>query len=76
MTPERLKNQRLAAVFVFGWILFNHPILALFDRPETWCGVPLLYVYLFLIWALVIGLTMLITRQGPPPAAGACDPPC
>ncbi len=76
MPPEKLKNQRLVCVFVFGWILFNHPILALFGRPVTWGGVPLLYAYIFLLWALVIGLTMLITRRGPPPADGARNPPC
>jgi hypothetical protein len=64
MTPDKLSNQRLAAVFVLGGILFNHPILSLFDRPVTWGGVPLLYIYLFLLWALLIGVIRLIAHRG------------
>lgn len=74
MTPDKLKNQRLAAVFVLGGIFFNHPILALFDRPVTWGGVPLFYIYLFLLWALIIGAILLIARRQSSSADCARDP--
>jgi hypothetical protein len=76
MTPDRLKNQRLTAVFIMGWILFNPPLLSLFDLAVTWGGVPLLYLYLFLLWARVIGLTLLIVRRRPPHADEGREPPC
>ena len=63
MTPDRLKNRRLASVFLLAWILFNYPILSLFSRPLTFMGIPLLYVYVFCAWALIIALAMLSTRS-------------
>jgi hypothetical protein len=67
MTPDRLKNRRLAGVFLLGWVLFNYPFFSLFSRPLALLGVPLLYAYVFGAWALVISLIMLSTRfsRGP-----------
>jgi hypothetical protein len=62
MTPDRLKNRRLAGVFLLGWVLFNYPFLSLFNRPTTLLGIPLLYAYVFGAWALVIVLIMLGAR--------------
>lgn len=55
--------QRLAAVFLTGCILLSHPILSLFGRPANIAGVPILYVYVFAIWASLIGvMALIITR--------------
>jgi hypothetical protein len=62
MTPDRLINRRLVGVFLLGWILYNYPILSLFNLPALFLGIPLLFGYMFSAWALVIGLVMLITR--------------
>ena len=60
-----LVGQRLAALLVLGWLLFNYPLLALFNDAATWCGIPLLYAYLFGAWALFIALLALIVEQAP-----------
>jgi hypothetical protein len=62
MTPDRLKNRRLAGVFLLGWILFNYPVFSLFNRHAVWLGIPLLYAYVFGAWMLIIGLIMLAAR--------------
>jgi|APTNR8051073442_1049403.scaffolds.fasta_scaffold03428_3 hypothetical protein len=51
-------GERLVAVFCLGVVLFSPLILALFDQGVgvTALGVPLLYLYVFGAWALVIGL--------------------
>jgi hypothetical protein len=49
-------GQRLIALCMLGCVLFNFPILALFNVPGTLFGVPLLYAYIFLAWALLIAL--------------------
>ncbi|CAG0978134.1 hypothetical protein ANRL2_02219 [Anaerolineae bacterium] len=67
MTPDSLKKRRLAGVFLFGWIFFNYPIFSLFNLPVAWNGIPLLYGYVFFIWALIIVLIMLAARRDPPP---------
>jgi hypothetical protein len=64
MSHRTLVGQRLIASFVLGWLLFNYPLLALFDGMRTWLGIPLLYGYLFVAWALFIGLLALIAERG------------
>jgi hypothetical protein len=53
---ERLRHQRLVALFAAGWALLNFPLLALWDRPAVLLGIPLLPLALFAGWALLIGL--------------------
>ena len=65
MPYRSLTGQRLAALFVLGWLAFNYPLLALFNEGATWCGIPQLYAYLFLAWALFIGLMALIVARAP-----------
>ncbi|MET0507341.1 MAG: hypothetical protein ABWZ78_04040 [Burkholderiaceae bacterium] len=51
---EALTRSRLLALFAAGWIAFDFPLLALWDRVVTVFGVPLLPLALFAIWALLI----------------------
>ncbi len=51
---------RLVAVAVLGLALFAPPLVSLFDRKMRVLGVPVLWVYLFGTWALVIGLVAVI----------------
>lgn len=57
-----MKGPRLVAVFLLGVLLFNYPLLALFNRDVSVFGIPLLYTYIFLAWALLIGLLALVTE--------------
>ena len=50
------KGQRMIALCMLGCVLFNFPVLALFNVPGTLFGVPLVYAYIFLAWALLIAL--------------------
>ncbi len=56
MYPPRRTGQRLAAIFLLGWALLDYPVLSLFDRPGDILGMPLLCVYLFAAWLLLIVL--------------------
>lgn len=49
-----LLHQRLAGLFVLALLLFNFPLLALWDREALLLGIPLFPAALFLIWALLI----------------------
>jgi hypothetical protein len=53
---RRLTAQRLVAVFLLGCILFNFPVLSLFNHPGDVFGVPVLYAWLFGAWLLLIAL--------------------
>ena len=48
--------QRLLALFGLGWLLFNFPLLGLWDLDATVLGVPLLPMALFGIWLLLIAI--------------------
>ncbi len=72
-TIQGLRGERLAALFLLGWIAFNPPILTLFAVPATVLGLPVLYLYLFAAWAGVIALaaTVVSRREEEPPAAAS-----
>ena len=60
---QGLRGQRLIFLFVLGMVLFNFPVLALFNVPGTLLGIPVLYVYLFSAWAALIGLMYLVIER-------------
>jgi hypothetical protein len=49
-------------LFLLGCVLFNYPILTLFNLRVALFGIPLLYLYLFAVWTVIILAIMLITR--------------
>ena len=63
MGNSEAKGQRLAALCMLGALLFNFPILALFNVPGTLFGVPLLYDYIFIAWAVLIAAMALIAES-------------
>ena len=58
-----LTVQRLLALFFAGALLFNFPLLALWDRDATVLGLPLFPAALFMLWAVLIGLLALIVER-------------
>jgi type IV secretory pathway VirB3-like protein len=55
MKPGR-RTATLVALAMLGSLLFNYPILALFNRPATFFGVPVLYAWIFGAWCVLIVL--------------------
>lgn len=64
-SPGRLLAPRLAVLFLAGLALFGYPFLGLFAEPAATGGVPSLYVYLFLAWALFVVAIALLAEPGP-----------
>ena len=64
MDRANLKEQRLVALCMLGCVLFNYPILAIFNVPAAVLGIPVLYAYIFVAWALLIALMALAVEQG------------
>ncbi len=60
-----LLQQRLAGLFVLGLLLFNFPLLALWDRDATVWGLPLFPAALFVIWALLIAALAALMERAP-----------
>jgi hypothetical protein len=61
---DSLVGQRLVWGFLLGVVLLNDPVLSLFDRGQQLGGIPLVYVYLFVVWAGLIGLLAWTLKPG------------
>ena len=55
------KSKRLVGLFLLGAVVFNFPLLSLFNYKTCVLGFPLLYVYIFGGWLLMIAAMMLTT---------------
>ena len=54
MSNFESKGQRFVALCMLGTLLFNYPLLAVFNVAETAFGIPVLYAYIFSAWTLLI----------------------
>ena len=63
MLDEKAKAQRFVAICMLGIVLFNFPVLALFNVGGTVLGIPVLYAYIFAAWALLIVLLALLAER-------------
>lgn len=57
------KSQSLVVLFLLGCLLFNYPLLYLFSSYVTVLHIPVLYMYLFSTWAVLIGLMAVIAER-------------
>jgi hypothetical protein len=69
MTRPGITTERLLALFLLGIIVFTPPFLGIFNTPHLILGIPILYLYLFGAWGLLIGLVALTVHR----AAGDDD---
>ncbi|MEZ4869619.1 MAG: hypothetical protein R3C14_50305 [Caldilineaceae bacterium] len=64
MNRHGLTGERLLAIFLVGCLVLNYPVLALFSRQGLLFGIPILYVFIFVCWLLIIALmAFVIERQ-------------
>ena len=57
------RGPRMIALCMLGLVLFNFPILALFNVPGELFGVPVLYAYIFAAWAVLIALMGVVAEK-------------
>ena len=63
MIRRGLTSERLIALFLFGLLLFMPPLIGVFDKVHLVGGIPVLYLYLFLAWMMLIALLVLIVER-------------
>ena len=63
MQEPESRAQRLIALCLLGFVLFNFPVLALFNVPEAVFGVPVLYAYIFIAWTALIALMAWVAER-------------
>jgi hypothetical protein len=62
MINRKSKTGRLAALFLLGNVLFNYPILTIFNLKLMFFGIPLLYLYIFTVWSALIIAIIYVTQ--------------
>ena len=60
---EQKKEQRLLSVSLLFGLLFSFPIISTVNLPELLGGIPLLYCYIFLVWAVMIAILFLMLKN-------------
>ena len=68
MNEQSHLGERTVALTLLGAVLFHRPLLDVFDAGAgaTLGGIPVLFLYLFGAWALLIALLgIVIERAGP-----------
>jgi hypothetical protein len=86
MHRQNRNRDGFIALFVLGVFLLLPPFLLVFNHPVGVLGIPVLYLYLFLAWGLLIVLGAAVSRHIPdaeastatlpePPSASADERP-
>ncbi len=63
MRRPGLGAERLIGLFLIGAVGFSPPVLTLFNKPILAAGIPLLYLYLFALWAVLVVLAGIVVTQ-------------
>lgn len=63
MLTTTQRTERLVVLAVIGILALNYPALSLFAHGGSLLGIPLLYLYLFLVWAGLIVLAAAIIER-------------
>lgn len=62
--PHRGRKKEWAVVLFVGvLVVLFPPVISIYDRPDLVLGLPLSYLVLFALWAMVILATALSTRN-------------
>ena len=59
-------SRRLAALFAVGLVALFPPLLGMFNRPGSLLGIPILPLYLFTVWTLLVVVGWALTRGEEP----------
>lgn len=59
---ERNVRQKLGALALVGLVLLNLPILGTVNKPVLVAGIPLLFWYVFGVWALLLVLLVRLSK--------------
>lgn len=63
MRVMKNRSERLMALVLAGVLAFNYPLLSLFADGGLLLGIPILYLYLFVLWGIFILCTGLIIES-------------
>ncbi len=63
MYGGNFKGGNLIGIFILGLALFCYPVLSMFNIKVLIVGIPLLYLYVFISWVVIIALAYWAARD-------------
>ena len=63
MQRNTFTSQRLIVIFVIGCLLLNYPLVSIVNQSRLLAGIPLLFLFIFGVWLLLILLTAIVLRR-------------
>jgi hypothetical protein len=57
-----MTSRRLASLFIAGIVALYPPLLGVFNHPYTFLGFPVLPLYLFTVWTVLVLVAWALTR--------------
>jgi len=76
MPEAKRQNERLIILPIVGFLVLNYPLLSIWNRTQLFFGVPVLYLYLFVVWfTYIVCVARLLEKTSPPPSSPEPPPP-
>jgi hypothetical protein len=60
---KRRDREYIYILFIVGLIGLNYPLMSIFNHLVLPLGIPLLYLYIFLVWLAIIVLLAVIMEK-------------
>lgn len=60
---NKLKRQNLTMFSILLLVLFTYPFIVLADKPLLVNGIPLLYLYILIVWIIAIVMLYRLTAH-------------
>ncbi|ACU07460.1 hypothetical protein FIC_01010 [Flavobacteriaceae bacterium 3519-10] len=60
---KKRHKQKLVILSIILFVMFNAPVLLLFNNVQPVAGLPLIYFYIFIIWLASSVVSFLIFRK-------------
>ncbi|WP_264558706.1 hypothetical protein [Flavobacterium sp. N2270] len=60
---KKRHQQKLVVLSLLLLVLFNLPIILLFDSSDSLFGLPIIYVYIFSVWLFLVLISLIIVER-------------
>jgi hypothetical protein len=63
MKRSEFSTARIVGLLILGIFLFSPPFILIFDKPVLVAGIPMLFLYLVVAWAVLVALMMFVIEH-------------
>ena len=60
---QKDRSAKLISLFFTAFVLLNFPIISILGNQKQFKGIPVLYLYFFLLWVAIIFFTYRIVER-------------